>query len=597
MLIERLTLQNFIRFRRKCEIDFRGKGTVGIVGPNEVGKSSILQAICYAYYGRTRADREEQLISDNAKGDMLIGISLRLEDGSLFEIRRGRTLANNPILTCTGYTSSKVAEVQDVISSKLGIGYEDFITLSYFLQGDIHQFMTGNKREYFNRWTSTLAVWSSWEAEAKQKERQATAKLDAIRLNQHSAELILEESSSIKAEARAAKANLQELESMARILAESASKLETQVAKQTKGEDYKTEVARLKGSASDVRIALDGIEDSINTSNNELAGVSSGKCPLVGIKCEDLKKKGGKKAKQIRSKLAALAVRKSKLEDRIATINTKLKAVTKKRATANPIEVESTKLQLRETRSEVAHLQVSIKASTIRLGRAEAKLDALKQASDKVKATKVEAAKYEAELRRWQFISFMCGKSGVPAKLIEEQLALVEDQCNWVFNRLDYPKQIRFRGYRDLKGLDAVCKICGSDSWKRGFCGKCGSERQHKRKDEPTVTILDGAIERPFCLESGGAQVLESFAARLAVSLFRSNMLNVPLRTIMLDEIFAHLDAENQLKLLDLVIGKLQTQFGLKQILVVSHLETVSNSVSDTLRVSTEKGSAVAKWV
>ncbi len=596
MLIERLTLRSFLRYRRKCDIDFKGKATVGIVGPNEVGKSSLLQAICYALYGRTRAERDEQLISEKAKADMVVGLALRLEDGSLFEIERGRTLSNSPILSCTGYKASKVAEVQEVIDSMIGIGYEDFITLSYFLQGDIHQFMQGNKRDYFNRWTSSLGVWASWEDGAKQKEKQITAKLDGIRHVQRSAELILEDSSSIKAEVRSAKASLHELESRVAILTESASKLEAQVMKQAKGVDFKKEATRWRDTRSDLGYSLEEVEGSIKAANKELVGVASGKCPLVGIKCEDLKKKGGRKTKQLRSKLTGLATRKSGLADRIEKLTDKLKALKKKQARAKPVETESTGLQLRETRSTLARLQVSVKSATIRLGRAEARLDALKKARAVAKEKRMEADKYEAELRRWQFLRFMCGKSGIPASLIEEQLGLVEDQCNLVFTRLDYPKRIRFRGYRELKSLEATCQVCGSDTWKKGFCSNCGSERQHRKKEEPTVSIIDGAIERPFCLESGGAQVLESFAGRLAASLFRSNMLDVPLRLIMLDEIFAMLDADNRQKLMCLVIDKLRSQFGLKQQLVVSHHEDILNAVDHLLRVRTECGSAVAKW-
>ncbi len=47
-------------------------------------------------------------------------------------------------------------------------------------------------------------------------------------------------------------------------------------------------------------------------------------------------------------------------------------------------------------------------------------------------------------------VRFMCSRSGIPAQLIEEELERVEERCNWVLDRLDYPKRIRFSGFKEL---------------------------------------------------------------------------------------------------------------------------------------------------
>jgi len=206
----------------------------------------------------------------------------------------------------------------------------------------------------------------------------------------------------------------------------------------------------------------------------------------------------------------------------------------------------------------------------------------------------VEAA--EVECRQWSFVRYMCGKKGVPSLIVSQELQKVEEKCNWILERLGYEKRIRFAGQRKLKEFEKVCPVCGGEKWRKKRCTSCSNPRPHKMRDEPTITVVDGKFERPFALESGGAKVLQSFAVRLACSMFVSNMSGIPLRMVILDETFAMLDSRNRRKLLALVVDKLSTTFGLQQQFVVSHHEDVTSAVSDLLVVSKERGASVARW-
>ena len=75
-----------------------------------------------------------------------------------------------------------------------------------------------------------------------------------------------------------------------------------------------------------------------------------------------------------------------------------------------------------------------------------------------------------------------------------------------------------------------------------------------------------------------------------------ASMLGLDLKMVMLDEVFAHLDASNRQKLMSLVIDKLSTEFGLQQQLVVSHHEDIINAVDDIVVVSKEQGCSLAQW-
>src|SRR2546422_8933524 len=61
----RLEVKGFTAFRDKAEIDFTGLDVFAISGPTGSGKSSLLDAMTYALYGRIErvGDRVSQLLS------------------------------------------------------------------------------------------------------------------------------------------------------------------------------------------------------------------------------------------------------------------------------------------------------------------------------------------------------------------------------------------------------------------------------------------------------------------------------------------------------------------------------------------------------
>ena len=64
----KLELQGFTSFRERCEIDFSKLDLFAITGPTGAGKSSLLDAITYALYGRTErlGKSGRELISSDA---------------------------------------------------------------------------------------------------------------------------------------------------------------------------------------------------------------------------------------------------------------------------------------------------------------------------------------------------------------------------------------------------------------------------------------------------------------------------------------------------------------------------------------------------
>ena len=91
MIPKRLELSNFLAYRAPKPVSFDGIDLACISGHNGVGKSSLLDAITWALWGKARARREDDLIH---QGQREMRVSLDFEqDGVRYRAvrRRSRT--------------------------------------------------------------------------------------------------------------------------------------------------------------------------------------------------------------------------------------------------------------------------------------------------------------------------------------------------------------------------------------------------------------------------------------------------------------------------------------------------------------------------
>lgn len=562
------------------------------------GKSTILRAIAYALYGRVPTPqgeiRELQLINDGSTGDLIVECDLRLPDGTLVSIERGRTPKNEAILKCSG-TRGKATSVQRHIDELLRLSYDDFLALTYFVQGDIHQFMAGNKRKYFQRWTAGLRQWKVWEDAADEEVTEASANVSRVNRELTSARATIEQEQEIRSEVTVARAAELKAKRDAESISTQVRELETQLAKKEAAESLAQTVEVMERNYRDSHSTMGRLSNSISAVQREVRQIGKGVCPVLEIDCDDLKEHGNERRRELNEQLSSLKpehAQATELRERNRKELADLRAqLIEARAPASRIRAD-----ISEAKRSLNQANRDYRAAVARHARAMTSLDAVTAAHERVGELQEELVEHEAELRRWQFVRFMCGKSGIPAELIETELARVESRCNWVLERLDYPKRIRFAGFKELATFERICGVCGGEQWRSGCCRGCGAPRPRKRRDEPTVTVLEGTSERPFALESGGGQTLQSFSVRLSGGLFRAAMTGVPMRLVMLDEVFAHLDSDNRQKLMGLVVDKLATTFGIEQQFVVSHHEDVINVVDDMLVVRSKGGTAVAEW-
>lgn len=88
MVPQRLILKGFMSYREEQELSFTGSPLLVLAGPNGAGKSTIFDAITYALYGKTRAERGDNAHLINHDSDRLLVRFDFLLDGVEYRVER-----------------------------------------------------------------------------------------------------------------------------------------------------------------------------------------------------------------------------------------------------------------------------------------------------------------------------------------------------------------------------------------------------------------------------------------------------------------------------------------------------------------------------
>lgn len=168
-----LSMQAFGPFAACEQIDFEALGQSPLFlinGPTGAGKSSILDAICFALYGQTTgAEREgAQMRCDHSPANLLTEVTLRFELGSKrYQIRRvpmqeraksrgeGTTTqqAEASLIELDGseqgrlLVSKSVSEANQEIKRLMGLGVEQFRQVMVLPQGKFRELLMADSKE------------------------------------------------------------------------------------------------------------------------------------------------------------------------------------------------------------------------------------------------------------------------------------------------------------------------------------------------------------------------------------------------------------------------------------------------------------------
>ena len=249
-----LSISGFLSYQQPAEIDFTSFDLACISGQNGSGKSSILDAMTWALFGRARK-HDESVINIQSETAQ---VSLTFEyEGNLYRVirtnPRGKTSSLEFHIARPGangtpdgwkpLTESSLRETDLKIVEVLRLDYETFINAAFFLQGEADQFTQKNpaERKRVLSQILNLGIWEDYRKKTFQNRREIEGEI--IRLDGRSAEIRLELD---QEEGR--RQQLAELEEQLTQAAEARKTQEEELAEIQKYQQTLSEQAKLSGT-------------------------------------------------------------------------------------------------------------------------------------------------------------------------------------------------------------------------------------------------------------------------------------------------------------------------------------------------------------
>ena len=188
-----LSLRNFLSYGDAAPtLYLDGVHLACLCGPNDHGKSALLDAITWVLWGTARASSQEELICHD-EPEMMVELEFLARDGryrvsrKFSRARKGRqgaSLLELSEITSVGLmplTGNSIHETRDKIRSLLHMDYDTFINSSFIMQGKADMFTTSTpsrRKEILGEilnlsWYEHLAE----KARMESRERDSSAKL------------------------------------------------------------------------------------------------------------------------------------------------------------------------------------------------------------------------------------------------------------------------------------------------------------------------------------------------------------------------------------------------------------------------------------
>jgi DNA repair protein SbcC/Rad50 len=284
----RLALEGFTSFRDKVEIDFSGLDLFAITGPTGAGKSSLIDALCFALYGQVPrvGDDYKQLISHGAERlSVQLDFGVGKERYRVVRTARPDKPSQQRLERITGGAAEPIAdrvkEIRAEVDRILGLDYDGFTRSVVLPQGQFDAFLKGEPRERRKILVAllNLTVYERMQQLANQRSSAAKTEADFIRrqLETDFANATQDALDQKRTELATAEASARQAEAALAAMAE-ASTIAQQVRSHRKDQaslarDHADETARRERAQA----TLDGAGQAKKTLDQELDGLQAQK--------------------------------------------------------------------------------------------------------------------------------------------------------------------------------------------------------------------------------------------------------------------------------------------------------------------------------
>ncbi|MEZ4517023.1 MAG: SMC family ATPase [Chloroflexota bacterium] len=174
-----IRLTNFLSYREQAVVDLRAVHLACISGANGAGKSSLLDAMTWALFGKSRVRSDDDLVHTAANSDEGAEVEFLFDmEGAPYRVwRRKRANKSTELefqvgeegdreITWHSLTESRIRETQVAVERVLRMNYDVFVNASFFLQGQADEFTSrtpGRRKEIL---AEVLGV-TQWDAYSK----------------------------------------------------------------------------------------------------------------------------------------------------------------------------------------------------------------------------------------------------------------------------------------------------------------------------------------------------------------------------------------------------------------------------------------------
>lgn len=188
----KLRLENFLSYRDEL-VDLESVHCAALTGANGSGKSSLLDGVLFALFGRGTKGGIKDLDNYVTRGETEGRVELEFRlNGSTYRVIRGRSIARNKstleFFVLDGdrwrpLSGKTIAETQAIIESTLRMDYRTFIASSLILQGQADAFtanMTDQERKEALARILGLDLWDRMQERAREKARTLKAEVSGL---------------------------------------------------------------------------------------------------------------------------------------------------------------------------------------------------------------------------------------------------------------------------------------------------------------------------------------------------------------------------------------------------------------------------------
>lgn len=630
MILETLTLENWLPFAGRFELNLP-TGAVAVVGrydddpqrSNWSGKTALLEAIEWCLFGVHRKRYDDAIIFVGAKfarvilaiaGTVMIDGKARA--GTII-VERSRKFGKPTRLSLVAggeRWEKKVA--QEKIEELLGFDGSDYRETICFAQGDTEAIVektSGERRKVVAAWLE-LDAWLRVASRARVKVRALADKHRELRAElaahekTHAAAPTIEELGTDVDTAKALEDDARESliaidlrleavatmeiarldrEKLAKVVEDGkALRAELTGAKVDGLEEGRADLAEIQAKASAAGAELRAAADLVG-------GKFDGTCPVTCEECpvqdEVRSNRGAAVSRRERARSAdqdAQNVAREKRRD-LSDLESQEREFDRKRGRFKSLVEQARALKASAGRyDEDVELDEDaiqrLRFDRTRYREAMAKARAAHEVADKTLAdlyairetlseVEGELDDLAGELKIANLAARSVGPSGIPARIAEAQLGVLEERANALLEGSGL--SFTFAWDRVTRDLAKRCFECGYayKGTKDKACPACDATREMKRADELEILVDDGsgAVE-DVKAKSGGAKVLIASAIRLSAGAMLRELRGSRCAWAQVDEPFGALDSRNRRDLARTFSGMLGA-VGLEQAFVVSH--------------------------